>query len=252
MSHQIVIDIGALHTIQDIEQEDTVSKRRILETADTGSAAALLDHIVGPGYHVAVCDFALAHALGEVAEGVDNVTAHELPDHAESESALTIGDVSALDADKGEAVLLAEFDGVVCVFDGLESHEFVAVCGALVRVSPIDGSGNDFVVGLEENGSVAEVVEEGYNGRLNVQGVEPQSENTCFPLTLGVKVFNVSLLFLGDWVKTRMLVEEVGNKGEIELGVTSNERMRAEEFAAAQLVSVVQNLLCSLVEIMSL
>ena len=120
-----------------------------------------------------------------------NVAAHELPDEAEGEGPLAVRDVGALDADEGEMQLFTEFDGVVCVFDGFDAHEFAAGWGGFVDVSPVDAAGDDFVVGLEEDGAVSEVVEEGVDGGLDVEGVEPQGENASFSFAFGVEIFDL-------------------------------------------------------------
>ena len=129
--------------------------------------------LVRPLDHLRVGDFALAETLSERGEGLGDVAAHELPDEAEGECALAVCDVCALDADEGEVHLFAELDCIVRVFNGFEAHEFAARGWGFVDVAPIDAAGDDFVVGLEEDAAVAEVVEEGVDGRLDVEGVEP-------------------------------------------------------------------------------
>lgn len=221
--NHVIIDIAGLHTVEHIEQENAVTQRVVLETADGGSLAALLGHAIGPGDHIGVAELALAHTLSKSSEGVEDILAHELPDHAEGESALTISNIGTLDTNKREAVLLADFDGVVCVFHGLEAHELVSVGGTLVAVAPLYRARNDLVVCLKKNGTVAEVIEEGNNGRLDVQTVEPESKDASLALTLSVKVFNISLLFFSDRVETGVGVEQVGDESKVELGVSSDE-----------------------------
>lgn len=105
---------------------------------------------------------------------------------------------------------------------------------------------------MEKDCAVAEIVEERNNGRLDVQTVEPKGEDTSLSLALGVKVVNVSLLFLGNGVETWVSVEEVGNKGKVELGVSGNKRCGGEELATFEFVGIVEDLLGSLKEILGL
>lgn len=60
---------------------------------------------------------------------------------------------------------------------------------------------------------------------MDIQTVQPESEDTGLSLTLGVKVVNVGLFFLGDGIKTRVGVEQVGDESKVKLGVTSDERV---------------------------
>ena len=87
--------------------------------------------------------------------------------------------------------LLAELDGVVGVLDGLEAHELAAAGGGLVDVAEVDAARHDFVVRLQEDGAVAEVVEEGVHGGLDVEGVEPEGEDAGLALAFGVEVFDL-------------------------------------------------------------
>lgn len=105
--------------------------------------------------------------------------------------------------------------------------------GKFVDVPPVDGALDDFVVGLEEDSAVAEIVEEGDDGGLDVETVEPQGEDAGFAFTFGVEVFDLELFFFGDGVEGGVVVEQVGDKGEIELGVAGDEGLGGEELAAA-------------------
>ena len=82
-------------------------------------------------------------------------------------------------------------------------------------MSPVHAAGDDLVVGLEEDEPVAEVVEEGHHGRLDVEGVQPQGEDAGLALALGVEVIDVGLFFLRDGVQAGVGVEEVGDEGEV-------------------------------------
>ena len=95
--YEVVVDVCGLHAGEDIEQEDGVGERRVLERADLAALAALACHIVGPLDHIRVGDLALAEALSEAVEGSYDVLAHQLPYQTESQCALTVGDISTLD-----------------------------------------------------------------------------------------------------------------------------------------------------------
>ena len=247
--HELVVHIATLHAVQHIEQEHAGANGLIFKGANAGVAPAFPALLVGPLDHLVVGDLAFPEPLRERGERLGDVAAHELPHEAERERALAVGDVGALDADEGEAHLFAELDGVVCVFDGFEAHELGARGGTLVHVPPVDAAGDDLVVGLQEDGAVAEVVEEGYDGGLDVQGVEPESEDAGFALAFGVEVFDLRFFFFGDGIEARVGVEKVGNKGEVELGVTGDKGCGGEEFTAFKFVGVVKNLLRSLKQI---
>ncbi len=102
----------------------------------------------------------------------------------------------------------------------------------LVDAPPVDRALDHLVVRLQEDGAVAEVVEEGLHCRLHVQAVEPQREDAGLALAFGVEVLDLDLLLLGDGVERGVRVEQVGNEGEVELGVAGHERRRAQELAA--------------------
>lgn len=65
---------------------------------------------------------------------------------------------------------------------------------------PVHTAGNHFVVRLEQDGAVAQVIEEGNDGRAHVEGVEPQGEDAGFALAFRVEVFDVGFFFFGDGV----------------------------------------------------
>jgi hypothetical protein len=119
---------------------------------------------------------------------------------------LAVRDIGALNANERKMHLFAKLDGIVCVFDGFETHQFAAFPG-FVDVLPIDAAGYDFVVGLEENAAVAEVVEEGIHCRAHVEGVEPEGEDAGFALAFGVEVFDFEFFFFRDGVQTGVGVE---------------------------------------------
>ena len=119
-------------------------------------------------------------------------------------------------------------------------------------MAPVDAAGDHLVVGLQQHGAVAQVVEEGDHRRPHVERVEPQCEDAGLALALGVEVFDVGFFFLGDWVEPRVVVEEVGYEGEVELRVAGDEGGGREEFAAVELVGIVEYLFGALEEVASL
>ena len=99
-------------------------------------------------------------------------------------------------------------------------------------MAEIDASRHDFVVSLQQDGPVTKVVEERVDRWLYVEGVEPEREDAGFALSFGVKVLDLQFFFFGDGVQTGVGVEKVGNEGEVEFWVASDEGSRGEEFAA--------------------
>jgi hypothetical protein len=89
-------------------------------------------------------------------------------------------------------------------------------------MAPVYATGYYFVVRLKEDVSIAQVVKERLNRRLDVEGVKPESEDSGFTLTFRVKVFNICLFFLCNGIKTGVGIKEIGYKSEIELWVACN------------------------------
>lgn len=119
-------------------------------------------------------------------------------------------------------------------------------------MAPIYAAGNHFVVGLEEDASIAEIVEKGVNGWLDVQRVEPKGENTSFTLAFRIEIFDLKFLFFGNRVEARVSVEKISNEGEVEFGVSSYKRRRRKKFAAVESVSILEDLFGTLEKISGL
>ena len=119
-------------------------------------------------------------------------------------------------------------------------------------MAPIYAAGDHFVVGLEEDASIAEIVEKGVNGRLDVQRVEPKGENTSFTLAFRIEIFDLKFLFFGNRVEARVSVEKISNEGEVEFGVSSYKRRRRKKFAAVESVSILEDLFGTLEKISGL
>ena len=156
---KIIIDIAALHAIEDIKQENSSSDILVLERADARGLASFPAHVVGPLDHLGVADLVLSKTMSQSAERAGDVFAHQLPDYRERQGPLPVRNVCALDAHEGEAVLLSEFDGIISVFHRFESGHFAA-WRDFVDVPPVHTARNGLVIGLQENSAVAEVVKE--------------------------------------------------------------------------------------------
>ena len=147
--------------------------------------------------------------------------------------------------------LFSELDGIVGVLDGFEAHQLGTRAG-LVDVLPVDAAGDDFIVGLQQDRAIAEIIEERVDGRLHVEGVEPEGKDAGFALAFGVEIFDFELLFFGDGVEAGVGVEKVGDEGEVEFRVAGDEGGWGEEFAAVEFVGVLENLFGALVEVAGL
>jgi hypothetical protein len=116
-------------------------------------------------------------------------------------------------------------------------------------VAPVDGFRDHFVVGLQQDVAVFQVLEEGLHHGLDVERVEPQREDAGLALALGVEVVDVGFFLLGYGVEPRVGVEEVGDEGEVELWVAGDEGGGRQEFAAVEAVGVVEDLFGALVKV---
>ena len=119
-------------------------------------------------------------------------------------------------------------------------------------MSPVHAAFDYFVVGLHEDGAVAQVVEEGVHGWLHVEGVEPEGEDAGFALTFRVEVVDLGFFLFGDGIEAGVRVEEVGDEGEVKFWVTGYEGGGGEEFAAGEAVGVLKDELGALEEVVSL
>ena len=116
-------------------------------------------------------------------------------------------------------------------------------------MAPVDAPFDHLVVGLEEDGPVAEVVEEGVDGGLDIEAVEPKGEDAGFAFAFGIKVFDLGFFFFGDGIEAGVRVEEVGDEGEVEFRVAGDEGGGGEEFAAGELIGVGKDLFRALEEV---
>ena len=142
--------------------------------------------------------------------------------------------------------MFPKLNSVISVLNGFEAHELCAGCGGFVDVFPVDAAGDDFVVSLEEDAAVAEVVEERVDGRFDVEGVEPKGEDAGFALAFGIEIFDFEFFFFRDGVEAGVSVEKVGDEGEVEFWVAGDQGCGGEEFAAVEPVCVLEYLFGSL------
>lgn len=87
-----------------------------------------------------------------------------------------------------------------------------------------------------------EILEEIINPRINIQRIQPKRENPRFPFSLCIKVFNHGTFILFEGFKTRPSVEQVGDKGEVEFGVSGDEGRWGEVLATTDRVGVGKDL----------
>ena len=224
--HELIVYIAALHAVQNIQQEDTATDSLVLERTDTASAAALFALFVGPFDHLIVRDFAFAETLRKGRQRLRDVAAHELPYEAEGKCSLAIGDIGALNANKGKAHLFAKLNSVISVFNGFEAHQFCSGSWALVDMPPVDASRNYLVVSLQEDGAVCEIIEKRDDRGLDVERVKPKGEDAGFALSFRVEVIDLCFFLFGNGIKAWVSIEEVGYEGEIQFGVAGDQRCR--------------------------
>jgi hypothetical protein len=93
---------------------------------------------------------------------------------------------------------------------------------SLVDVADVHGIRDDLLVSLKENAAVSKIIKERDNCGLHVQTVEPQCEYSGLALSLRIKVFDFELLLFSDGIKGRVVVEEIGDKSQVKLGVSCN------------------------------
>lgn len=242
-----LVTLGREHAVEDVDEEDAIRERRVLEGAHRARFAALLGRVVSPPHNLLVGN--AAPTLGDGGQRVVDGDTHKLPHETEHKRARAVANVRALDTDEVHAVSLGEVDGVVVVLDSLEARQLLAVLG-LVDAALDDATGDDLLKALQQDGAVLEVLEEVVHSGLDVERVEPKGEDARLTLALGVKVLDLGRrLGLLEGREAGPEVEEVGDEREVELRVTRNERVGRQEAAAAELVGVLQNLFGALVRV---
>lgn len=86
-----------------------------------------------------------------------------------------------------------------------------------------------------------EILEQVVHTRLDVEGVQPQSEDASLALAFSVKLFNDGLLRLFEGLETGPGVEEVGDEGQVELGVAGDHRAWGQVLAASDAVGILEH-----------
>ena len=204
---------------------------------------------------------------------------HQLPDITQDQSFVLVDDVGTLNAHKRHSILLPELDTVVGVFDLLEPGQRALVrrdadldlflFAVLVDVESRLGRGRGAALGLgdatpdhdarvdpverlEEDETVAHVLEKVEDGGIDAKRVEPESEHARLALALSVKVLDRAVilrLLLVERLEARVCIEEVRHERKVEPRVSGHERRRREVFAAPDLRRILQDLLRALTEV---
>ncbi len=99
---------------------------------------------------------------------------------------------------------------------------------------------------MQDDGTVFEVLEEVVNAGFDVQTVEPEGEDTGFALSFRVKVLDFDRWCFLKRLEARPGVEEMRNKRQVQLGISSDHRSGSQVLAATDGVSTLKDHLCSL------
>jgi len=234
------VDGTGLDRVEQINEEDASLERGVLERVHLGVLAVALDGVVGPLDDVLVAD--LATLLGaEPLEDGDDMETHQLPHNGQGQGLIAVIDISATNADKGEfeGVLLAEIYSVVAVLNLLELVQ--RLLG--VDLGPINGSWVNLVHDLQDDQTVTQVSEQVVHEGIDAERVHPQGKGTRLAGSLGSKepFLELGLFGFGEGLEAGVGVEQVGDEGQVELGVAGNNVAGLEELAAAELVSVLEH-----------
>ena len=240
------VDGAGLDGVEEVKEEETVADGGVLEAGDR---AASLDGAVGPVDHILVGDLTSGGG-GETGEDRDDVETHHLPDEGESEGLVSVANIGSSNTDKRELEFLSNGDGIVCVFELLKLCEGLL----LVDLLPVDGSGGNLVKDAEEDKTVLEIVKEVCDKGLNSERVDPEGKGTGLARTLRGKepLLKRGEFLVGEGLETGVLVEEIGNKGEVELGVSLDDVTCGDELAAVELGGILEDglgTLCGVVDL---
>jgi len=220
--------------INECDDEDTGLERGIVERADLSVGGVLL---VGPTNDLSVRNLL---SSSESVEDGDDVEAHHLPDQSESQGLVRIHDVISLNVDKREVELLAKFDTIVAIFEFL-----VCVGWVLVDTLPVDNSRRNLVKEFEEDNTIAKIIVEIVDERINTETVHPVSVGLFFTGFL-----DDDLDF--DRSEGGPSVEEIGDEGKIEFLVTLVDVLGSDELSAIEFLGSLKHHLGSLQEILFL
>jgi hypothetical protein len=103
---------------------------------------------------------------------------------------------------------------------------------------PVDAPGDDFIKRLKEDASVFKVFEETLHRRVDVKTVEPEREDTSFAFAFSVKVFDYGFLGFVEGVEARVSIEEIGDEGEIQFGISGDQGCGSEILSAIQFICI--------------
>jgi hypothetical protein len=176
---------------------------------------------------------------------------HQLPDQTEHQRLGSIDDITPLNPNHVHLVGSGQLDGIVGVLNRLESGQLLPLLG-LRHSTPDDTAGNDLVEPLQEDTTVFEVFEQVVNTRIDIQTVQPEGEYSGFSFTLGVKVLDLGRRNVLERFETRVGVEEMSDKGQVQFGVSRDERVGSQESSTVDLIGVLQDLFGTLVQVRGL
>ena len=94
----------------------------------------------------------------------------------------------------------------------------------------------------KEKKTYLEIFEQIVNSRIDIERIEPESEDTSFTLSLCVEIFNDRSFVLFERFESGPSVEQVGDESEIEFRGSSDEGCRSEVLAAPDGVGVLKDL----------
>jgi hypothetical protein len=232
-----VVDGARAEGIDEVGDRAGVLDTIVLEARDGGGLAGVAEGLIDPGDNLVIRD--LLAVSRQSGEDVKHVGAHHLPDNGQSEGLVGLVDIVTGNTDKREVKLLTELNGVVAVLELLHVTTH-GTEGRLVNLGPVDDTGLDLIEQLQEDETITEIFVQGVDIRGNTERVHPVSEG----LLLAGLLNNLDNLLNG--LKSREVVEQVGDEGQVELGVTSNDVGGTDELAAVHLVSLLKHLLSAL------
>lgn len=202
---------------------------------------------------------------------------HELPNETEHERLCAIDDISALNPHQMHPVLFPELDCIIRVLDLLEPGQrtlirrdpnvllFLTATAAVQRrprclgvsfrfrdASPDDRAGEDLVKRLEDDQAVFDVLKQVEHAWFDAERVQPERKDARFTFAFGVKIFDRAIIFSFLFIErgeTGPGVEEVGDKREVEAGVSGDEGGGGQVFATPNGGGVLEDLFGTLTEV---
>jgi len=201
--------------------------RLVLPASDLRRLASCLESLVDPGNNLSIRD--LGAVTRQLSKDVKEVGTHHLPNDCKCEGLVTIVNVLAGNTDEREAELLAQLNGVVAVLDLL--HVSTHRPRGLVNSLPVNNTRLNLIEELEKNQAILKIVVEMVDEWVDTEGVHEVSVS----LLLTGLLNNNNLL---DGLESRIHVEQVGNEGQVELGVTIADILGTDELLSSHLVCV--------------